>query len=133
MTFFTSIDKHPILYITYTCVFHYSETMDHHLDICLNELKKSTLCHRHGAMVIYRNKVVASHNYLRTNNHRKSIHAEVAAIQKFMVHHPRRFLHEAVLFVIRVNRSGQVCNSKPCPACQKYIIKHGIPVTYYSS
>jgi len=104
-----------------------------YIDICRRELDKSNMNHRHGAMIIYRNKVISSHNYLRSDQHHRSIHAEVAAIQKFMVHYPKRFLQEASLLVIRVNRSGEVCNSKPCPACQKYITKHGIPVTYYSS
>jgi|SRR4051812_20151218 len=104
-----------------------------YLDICEKELRKSTLNHRHGAAIIYRNKVISSHNYLKTDQKQRSIHAEVAAIQKFMVYYPKRFLQEATLLVVRVNRSGDVCNSKPCSACQKYIEKHGIPVTYYSS
>lgn len=106
-------------------------TMDY-ITICQRELNKSTLNHRHGAMIIYRNKIVSSYNYLRNDKDHRSIHAEVAAIQKFMVRFPKRFLQDASLIVIRINRSGKICNSKPCNACQKYIEKHKIPVTFYS-
>ena len=81
-----------------------------YLDICEKELRKSTLNHRHGAAIIYRNKVISSHNYLKTDQKQRSIHAEVAAIQKFMVYYPKRFLQEATFLVVRVNRSGDVCN-----------------------
>jgi len=103
-----------------------------YIDICKREIAKCTITHKHGAMVIYRGKVVASHNYLKSNKINRSIHAEVAAIQKFMVRFPKRFLKESCLLVIRVNRSGDICNSKPCEGCARYISKHGIPVTFYS-
>lgn len=102
------------------------------LDLCFLELCKSTINQRHGAVVVHKGNVVASHNYMKCDKDKRSIHAEVAAIQKFLIRHPKRFLKESALIVIRVNRKGHLCNSKPCDSCAKYISKHEIPVTFYS-
>ncbi len=111
--------------------------MDKIIETCQKQVNQSTLNYKHGAVIVYRNKIVSSsHNFQRSNQrsnqHGNSVHAEVAAIQKFMVRYPKRFLEEASLVVVRMNKSGDLCNSKPCSACQRYIAKHRIPVTFYS-
>ena len=104
-----------------------------YLEICRRELDKSTLAHRHGAVLVAPGrKVVASHNKLTCNKNRKSIHAEVSVIQKFMNRFSRELLRDSVLIVVRENKSGELRNSEPCAACRKYIERHRIPVIYYS-
>jgi hypothetical protein len=41
-----------------------------------------------------------------------------------------------VLVVVRVNKKGELLNSKPCPDCQKFLLKcmkeYGLRKVYYS-
>jgi tRNA(Arg) A34 adenosine deaminase TadA len=105
-----------------------------YLQYCIQELHKSDMHHRHGAVIVAKGgKIVASHNFnspKKTTT--KSIHAEVAVIEKFKERYPKRFLRECFLVVARMNKREEMGNSKPCKACQKYIIRHDIPTVYYS-
>lgn len=104
---------------------------------CISESKKSTLNHRHGAAIMFRNKIMSiSHNIAPLKFNPKtasSTHAEVSAILKFLGKHPKKMLEKCTLIVIRANNSGSLLNSKPCPNCTKFIVKHDIPTVVFSA
>jgi hypothetical protein len=47
-----------------------------------------------------------------------SIHAEVAALNNLRYSHYLKYID---LVVIRINKSGNLCNSKPCSNCVKFM------------
>ncbi len=101
---------------------------------CIREAGKADLNHRHGAMIVRQGcTVVLGHNYMQSARLYKSVHAEVNAIEEFKKRYPKSWLRTSVLIVVRANRQGQLRNSAPCVSCQKYIQKHEIPITYYST
>lgn len=119
------------------------------IEICIEEAKKSNMCSKHGAILIYRNKILAySHNIAPTSNknlekHERfskdgkrrisGCHAEISVIKKFVIRYPKRWLSKCTMIVIRVNNSDNLINSKPCDYCKSYIEKHNIPSVYFSS
>ncbi len=108
------------------------------LNICVEEGHKSSSSFRHGAAIVFRNKVVArGHNYCHVNPifntpTRWSVHAEFDAIRKFTQRYPKRLLQQATLVVVRVSADGGLMNSKPCFQCTNFILKHKIPTIIYS-
>jgi hypothetical protein len=63
----------------------------------------------------------------------QSIHAERAVVKRLG---NLSLLRGCVLVVIRVNKKGELLNSKPCPDCQKFLLKcmkeYGLRKVYYS-
>ena len=101
---------------------------------CILAASKADLCHRHGAIIVRQGcLLVSGHNYMPSARLHKSVHAEVDAIEQFKKRYPKSWLRTAILIVVRANGQGQLRNSAPCISCQKYIQKHEIPVTYYST
>lgn len=95
--------------------------------MCDKECYKSSLSQRHAAVVLFRSKIMAmAHNYYRSTGS-KSIHAEVAVIQKFLKRYPKKMLEKCSLYVFKINRMDEICNSTPCDNCARYIMKHKIP------
>ena len=104
------------------------------LDKCLGEIAKANLIHKHGAVIIRQGcEIVTGHNYMMMTRHFKSVHAEVNAIEEFKKRYPKAWLKKSVLVVMRANNNGELRNSAPCAACQKYVRKHNIPKVYYST
>jgi deoxycytidylate deaminase len=102
------------------------------IDICMNEARKSTMLHRHGA-IIYRNGEVLS----QAHNHRASYlchsfscHAEVAAIKAVK---NRQQLKNSTLIVVRVGNDDNIKLSKPCENCKQFIERSGIKKVFYST
>ena len=63
----------------------------------------------------------------------QSIHAERAVLKSV---YDIKALRGAKLVVIRINRKGELCNSKPCAECTRHIEKfmreYGLAKVYYS-
>jgi deoxycytidylate deaminase len=102
--------------------------------------KKSTMEHKHGAVIVHNNEIIATgFNYRKYYMcHGFSIHAEVDALTK--VKGRKNILSEAELYVARIGKfnpasPGRFClkYSKPCRECSKAILKHGIRKVYYST
>lgn len=110
---------------------------------------KSTLEHKHGACIVYRNKIVSTgYNYMlgqcneSYENHPKllSIHAEVAAIKEFLRLGPRngynkQTLKDCKLYVVRIGKESMnhpIKLSKPCKNCENTIKRFNIPKVYFS-
>jgi deoxycytidylate deaminase len=98
--------------------------------------KKSGMTHKHGAIIIKNNEIVAEginhmspffvHNY--------SIHAEIDALFKLKGKH-KKFLEECTLLVVRIGPPSSDYAfklSKPCKTCESAILKSGIKRVYYS-
>ena len=119
--------------------------MERVIERCKIEAKKSGLNQKHAAVILHRTSVlIISHNVapvvvskIQQSMKSKSfvyggLHAEMAAIQKFVERYPRRLLQECTMIVVRVNGSNEMVNSKPCKYCQAYIQKYNVPKVYYS-
>jgi tRNA(Arg) A34 adenosine deaminase TadA len=107
------------------------------LDTCIKQCKRSPMRSRHGAVIIYRNKVVAaaSNYYVATRRPYedcRSIHAEVAVIVEFLKKYPRSSLRDATLVVVRVTRDGELSCSRPCTQCTNTILKYNVGKVIHS-
>ena len=95
-----------------------------------HEARKSSQRCRHGAILLYRNKVVSrgyNRCYAQRRNGWLSRHAEIDALVR-----SRRLGQDMVMIVVRIDREENVRNSKPCKRCQKSLARCGIRV-YYST
>ena len=90
---------------------------------------KSPMYHKHGAIIIYKNKIV-SRGYNYYYNHLFSIHAELNAITNLDIKY-RNIIHKCIMYVVRV-KPDKVVMSKPCPICTPKLEKEGIKTVYYS-
>ena len=108
-----------------------------YLDHAAKIAAKSSMTHKHGAVIVHKNEIIASgYNYsLSYLSHFYSIHAEVAAISK-LKKKSKEFLSECEMYVVRIasfNYKGVLKYSKPCENCKKAIAKSYIKKTYYST
>ncbi len=100
-------------------------------------------CHNtslHYASIYKRNKLLeTSRNILGTRSRGcgwsdQSLHAEHAVVKRLG---DLSQLRGCVLVVIRLNRHGEILNSKPCPSCHKFLIKcmkeYGLLKVMYSN
>lgn len=111
-----------------------------YINKAINMAKKSTMEHKHGAVIVLNNEIIASgynqrHYYMC---HGYSVHAEVDALSK--VKSKNFNLSEAEMYVVRIScfnpttpKKYCIRNSKPCQNCSNAIIKHGIKRVYYSN
>mgnify|MGYP005657575445 FL=1 len=100
-----------------------------------NQALKSEMNFNHGAVLIYRGKIIGRgyNTYFNTNsNEKNSLHAEVSAINDGLKRVSHEELKRCELVIIRVNGGGQCVNSKPCDKCTKFINKHCIRRVYHS-
>lgn len=115
------------------CVKPSNDRQRYYLDEAAKIALKSPMGHKHGAVLVYKGKIVSSgHNYYFLNS---SIHAEVAAISCIRSKQ-RHILPECELYVVRIgpNKFNNALKySKPCCNCQNAILKHNIKKAFYST
>jgi len=96
-------------------------------------LKSPVYTHKHGAIIIYKDKIIASgFNYYVGDF---SIHAEVAAISH-VKKKQRYILNECDIYIVRIgpdSLDNPLKYSRPCPNCQNTIKKYNIKNAYYST
>ena len=105
------------------------------LDEVFSQALKSDMNFNHGAVVIYRGKIIGKgHNYYLNSNckEKASIHAEVSAINDAKKKLHINELKKCELVIIRVNNCGEYMNSKPCYNCERYINKFCLKKVYHS-
>lgn len=116
-----------------------NEKQKYYLDYAANIAMKSNMNHKHGAVIVYKKKIIATgYNYIiNSYYHNFSIHAEVSAILSIKNNpHYKTILSECELYVVRI---GPKClfktlkYSKPCCNCQKTINKYDIKKAFYST
>lgn len=111
------------------------------INVALEESKKSTLYHKHGACLVYKNKIISTgYNFAIHNGPNYTIHAEVSAILEFLKNGPRKrlnknILKDCILYVVRVGKESMnypLKISRPCNNCYNFMKKYGIKKVYWS-
>jgi deoxycytidylate deaminase len=87
---------------------------------------------RHGAVIVCGGSIISwGHNqnildpYYFPNASKLSIHAEEAAIRSLGRHHFRGDGRRYIMYVVRLNRAGDLMLSAPCDNCQSVIESFG--------
>lgn len=96
--------------------------------------KKSSMLQKHGAIILSKNGEILGqgYNYMTSfMSHKWSCHAEIAAL--LCIKNKKEKLHDATLIVVRIGNDNSPKLSKPCEACRKEIVKHGIKRVFYST
>lgn len=96
---------------------------------------KSEMNFNHGAVLIYRGKIIGKGYNTYNNssyNEKGSLHAEVSAIKDGLKKISHKELNKCELVIIRVNKVGDCLLSKPCCDCEKFINKYSIKKVFYS-
>lgn len=92
---------------------------------------------RHGAVLIQGRSLLSTgyNKPLISNKVFKSIHAEMSAIKnaKCMKCTKRQKNINLIMYVVRINKSGNLCSSKPCNKCQSIMKTFGVHSCYYST
>jgi hypothetical protein len=96
--------------------------------------------HLHYASIYKRNKLMTTARNTIGSRSRgcgwsdHSLHAERAVVKRFG---DLSQLRGCILVVVRINKQGELLNSKPCESCQKFlekcIEKYGLLKVIYSS
>lgn len=108
------------------------------IDEALRLAEKSSLkVAHHGALVIYRGRIVGrGYNKYCVENinkiNRWSVHAEVDAIKNALRKISHEDLRKSNLIVVRRVGDGETALSTPCKRCSNFIKRCGIRTTYYS-
>jgi len=88
--------------------------------------------YHHGSLVVSNNRVLGrGYNHPRTTYKGKqqlSMHAEVCALNRSIIK-PRKTID---VYVVRINNTGSLMESRPCPKCILFLKKMGIRKVYYS-
>lgn len=97
---------------------------------------KSNMQQKHGAVIVYKNKIVATgyNEICDYMNNNFSIHAEVSAISKMFYN--KKLLELCDIYVVRiasVTFDNCLKNSKPCKNCTNFINKYNLRNIYYST
>lgn len=110
-----------------------NDRQKYYLDIAAKNALKSPMGHKHGAVIVYRGKIIGSgFNYYMSNF---SVHAEIAAIADIKGKY-RRILQDCELYVVRIGPDkfdNPLKYSKPCFNCQNMILKYNIKKAFYST
>ena len=96
---------------------------------------KSEMNFNHGAVLIYRGRIIGKGRNTYTNssyNEKSSVHAEISAIKDGLKKISCDELKKCELVIIRVNKAGECLNSKPCHNCEQFIRKYCIKKVFYS-
>jgi deoxycytidylate deaminase len=107
-------------------------------DEAIKAARKSPHRIKVGAVIFKRNRIIsigtnhplkaARHLHPRYQRWKGSIHAEVDAILK-----AKTDLKRCNILVVRINRFGEIRNSKPCDQCFSYIRAVGIKKVYFTN
>lgn len=118
---------------------------DYVINRLTNLAKQSTLAHKHGAVILWRNEIVSEGiNHLTSpfmaNKNVYSVHAEIDALRKLKYGNNRwkknkKFVAECVMLVVRIGPPSEKYDfklSKPCAHCTQVILQSGIRKVFYS-
>lgn len=103
-------------------------------DEAFRQAIKSDMNFTHGALVIFRGKIIGrGYNSYIESNYKRSIHAEERAILNALKNGmPENEFKKCEMVVIRFNGHGECLNSKPCCNCTNLINKYCIKKVYHS-
>ena len=106
------------------------------VDDAVEAAKKSTMLQRHGCVIIYKNKSIATGTNTTVYTCGFSIHAEVDAIKKAKKVLTKSEMKNSKLIVVRIGQDSMdhpLKYSKPCPSCMKCIKNNGIKQIFYTT
>lgn len=99
-----------------------------HMDyfmMCHDLARKSQHSRFHHGSIVMRRRG----NILGKGSNRTSMHAEVRSITSI----PKYYRHEnLVVYVCRVNSTGNFMNSRPCEKCLEFMKANGVCRVYFS-
>lgn len=97
------------------------KTLNKIIGIAIQQATKSNMRMRHGAVILRRNKVIATGFNVRQVNRcaKYSVHAEESALNSLFCINKRRKYDRLFLYVIRLMDNGSIANSKPCNNCRQ--------------
>jgi deoxycytidylate deaminase len=103
--------------------------------------RRSPMLHRHGAVIIKNNQVIARGFNFRVDHfhHLYSMHAEINALVDLKKKFPneyknKKWIEKCRMYVVRVSSEGNHTKlSIPCKNCKAAIEDIGIPVVFYSA
>jgi tRNA(Arg) A34 adenosine deaminase TadA len=122
---------------------HRSETVGRRvrdaLSLAATQATKSPCAYRHGSVLIDKAKILnrgfnemRPAAWVRFNRNRDfaswTMHAEISCMHGV----PRKTLRGKTLVVVRINKSGQFLNSKPCSTCMYEMQRKGIKRVFFS-
>ena len=104
------------------------------INSAIKEALKSSMRYRHGAIIIYRNRIIGKGYNKYDLCCKKDIvyskHAEGEAIKNCK---DKRLIPYSFMLVVRIGTNKKMKMSYPCSKCLKLINKVGIKKTLYSS
>jgi len=113
------------------------KSQQQYIDLAIKEAKKSTMNHKHGAVIVKGGVVLASaynYNFSHTQKHDHSMlsrHAEAEAIIQCKLRNIS--LKGADIFVVRLTRSERnLARSNPCKDCADFIEENQFAHVYHS-
>ena len=100
--------------------------MNKYLEIAIGIAQKSRCRHKHGCVVVFNGKVVASATNKKIGDprhewRRSHVHAEAAAAIAAGTR-----IAGAHVYVARVNAFGDPTDSRPCQKCERYLKRMGV-------
>ncbi len=100
----------------------------------LPNINKQNVSSLHSSIIVCKGRILAE-GYNSPGRkifgcHVPSVHAEVSVIHKLCNHKHKH--SKLTLIVVRYNRQGNLCNSKPCYYCADLMKKIGINKVIYS-
>lgn len=97
----------------------------------LSELAEmSVMLQRHACALIIGGKIMAMS---KNKDGKPDNHSEMNVISTYLSKNKPGNLSKCTLVIIRINRQGDLCSSKPCANCIKYLKLYGIKKIFYSS
>jgi tRNA(Arg) A34 adenosine deaminase TadA len=107
-----------------------SAKFDRIVDILFDVAEMSVMLQRHACALIMGGKIRAiSEN---TDGKPFANHSEMNAISNYLAKNKPNTLTRCTLVIIRINRQGEICDSKPCSECIKYLKHYHIKKIFYS-
>lgn len=108
------------------------------IDVASRLALNSTQPHKLGAVIVYKGKHIISSGYNRAEKYFKdniNLHAEIDAITNMKANKrfPQKLYSQCSIFIVRVNKSGDIKMASPCEKCLKKINNVGITKIYYTT
>lgn len=99
--------------------------------------KKSNMRKRHGCVIVYKNEIVGIGFNIRDkysydpDETRHSFHAERNAIAMVLIREDgRKILKKCRVYLIMIDRMGNMHSKAPCCLCHKLLVRYGIDGVY---
>jgi len=111
------------------------------VNLAIKAAYKSPCCHKHGAVLLNGNSLInISHNSYdyssfgeRFNrNSKRNWHATRHAEMSVCLNISFKLTFGATIYVVRVNKKGELVNSKPCDMCQSIMQFCGVKRVIFS-